>query len=141
MKWTSKEKRFIILGSVGLFLVLVFGIFLLINHNSIDFKSEEDRMSVTEEEIEIVREKTLEIDGVVDFTIHKLPDGGIYGELIVESKDNAKSIAKDVFSLMVRETVGVVDLFVKLDDEDNTLLIQAFKPEGEDRFFEWDILY
>lgn len=139
MKWKDKRKVFAVIGGIGLSLVVLAAFIVSLNHRSIDFKDEEDRLHVTEAELETIEEKTLGMKGVKSFTIHHLPDG-LYGELIVESKEDAKAIAEEVFALMVRETVKSVDLFVKLDDKDQTLLIQAFKAEGEDEF-RWHILY
>jgi hypothetical protein len=106
----------------------------------IDYKNEQDRMVVTDQELKAIRKKTLAMKGVRDFTIHR-EEGGLYGELVVPSKKRAKAIAEVVFSRMVAETTHTVDLFVELDDKDKTILIQAFKPDGEDHEFKWDILY
>ncbi|RKO61693.1 hypothetical protein [Caldibacillus debilis] len=140
MEWTKKRKLAVFLGMVGLYLAFILAIFWWIDGPSIDYKSDEDRMVVTDEELETIRKKTLEMDGVKGFTIDQ-GEEGLNGELVVRSKKEAKTIAEYVFALMVAETSDSVDLFVKLDDKEGTILIQAYKPAGEDHFFEWDILY
>lgn len=121
--------------------VLTLSIFALAGcGQKVDYPSEGDRAVVTAEESQSIENKVKEMKGVISFEINHM-EGGIYGELIVESKDDAKSLAIKAFNLMKVETNQSALLFVKLNDEDQTMLIQAFKPIDKDNENEWNIMY
>lgn len=138
----SQKKIPIVVGKIVVILLIlgfIGWVMILFSGPRVEYKDEIDRQTFTEEEMAFVEEEVLEMKGVVSFKLHQVKDG-VYGTLVVDNIDDAQKIAEDVFYRIVGETVKSVDLFVELNDGEETLLIQAFKPNGED-VFKWEILY
>lgn len=128
------KKNYVVAMIFGLFLILLAGC-----GNQVKFKDAEDRETITLKEMSAIEEKVSKMDGVEDFTID-YEEGGIYANLSVKDKKQAKEITKEVFNLMWAETSDSIDLFVKPAEDTNKILIQVFKPKGTDNENEWSIL-
>lgn len=121
-------------------LILISIFLLLTGCEKVEFKSEADRSEVTQDEISAIQEKVLQMEDVTEFEIQNTYKNDLFAVLKIKDEKKAKTLAKDTFNLMWAETNGSVILFVKPADEEHRVLIQVFKPEGEDEGIEWDIL-